>query len=138
MLDLNKDFDEIENLVYSSLCPPKNVAQKDWHFAVGNEMYCTLFYQVDTHKKWQKQLLVKATEGIAFEVYMMPYSDKKGNVYFCGNYKNCHYDITPKSNNSLAVYMKNLDTGDKNVQFIQETVLDAAIKNNKRISLRFI
>jgi hypothetical protein len=135
MLDRSKDFDAIENLVYASFCPPENVDLDDWHCAVGNEMWCELFYGVETHKKWQKQLLLKAADGIAFKTYLRPYSDEKGNVYFGGNYKNWSYNIAPKSGNILTVYMHNLDTGLKNVKFLQETVLDAAIKNDKRVLL---
>ncbi|MDR2601611.1 MAG: hypothetical protein LBC53_04070 [Spirochaetaceae bacterium] len=138
MLDLNKDFDEIENLVYASFCPPKNVALEDWYFAVGNEMWCELLYNVNTHKKWQKQLLRKATDGIAFENYLRPYSDKKGNICFYGNCRNYSCNVIPKSSNSLVVYMQNLDTGQESAQFIQEIIIDAAIKNNKRIPLQFV
>jgi hypothetical protein len=135
MLDRVIDFDEIEDLVYSSSCPPENIALDDWHFAVGNEMWCELLFGVETHKEWQKKFLLKAADGIAFEIFLRPHSDEKGNVYFCGNYKNCSYYITPKSSNILAVYMQNLDTGLTKIQFVQETVIDAAIKNDKRVSL---
>jgi hypothetical protein len=136
MVNSNENFDEIEKSAYAGLRPP-NVTLDDWHFAVGNEMRCELFH-IPTQKKWQKEFMLKATDGVAFETYLRPYSDGKGNIYFSGNYKTCFYSITPRSRNSLEVHMQNLDTGYENVRIIPKTAIDAAIKNNKRIPIQVL